>query len=116
MIQDPKALDMMFQALADASRRQIVDRLSKGPASVGELAKPLDMSLPCVMQHLKMLEGSGLIRSSKTGRVRTCEIDPQALNTAMGWIADRKAAWEATLDRLGNFLIETADTPEETAN
>jgi DNA-binding transcriptional ArsR family regulator len=100
------ALDLAFQALADPARRQIVARLSKGPASVSELAQPLPMSLPAVLQHLQMLEASGLVRSEKKGRVRTCRIEPKALSNAESWIADQRALWEGRLDRLEAFLCE----------
>jgi DNA-binding transcriptional ArsR family regulator len=103
------ALDLAFQALADPSRRTMVDRLAQGPASVSELAKPLAMSLPAVMQHLAVLEASGLVKSEKKGRVRTCSIEPKALSRAEHWIADRRALWERRLDRLGRFLEETKD-------
>jgi DNA-binding transcriptional ArsR family regulator len=100
-------LDLAFQALADPSRRAMVDRLAQGPASVSELAKPLAMSLPAVMQHLQVLEASGLVVSEKTGRVRTCRIEPKALSQAEQWIAERRALWERRLDRLAQFLDET---------
>lgn len=100
----------MFQALADPSRRVMVERLSRGPASVSELARPLAMSLPAVVQHLQVLEASGLIRSEKVGRVRTCRIEPKALQVAERWINERRATWERRLDRLGDFL---AASPEE---
>jgi DNA-binding transcriptional ArsR family regulator len=99
-------LDVVFQALADPSRRTMVERLSRGPASVSDLAQPLDMSLPAVMQHLQVLEASGLVRSEKTGRVRMCRIEPKALETAEGWFAKRRAAWERRFDRLEAFLAE----------
>lgn len=102
-------LDLAFQALADPSRRAMVDRLVHGPATVSELAKPLAMSLPAVMQHLAVLEASGLVKSEKVGRVRTCAIDPQVLSQAEKWIAERRALWERRLDRLGQFLEETKD-------
>lgn len=105
------ALDLLFQALADPARRGMVERLSRGPASVSELAAPFAMSLPAVLQHLRMLEASGLVRSEKTGRVRTCRIEPAGLRTAEHWIADRRAAWERRLDRLGDLLAEP-DTPK----
>lgn len=89
-----RPLDLMFQALADPSRRFIVERLSHGPASVTELARPLAISLPAVMQHLQVLEASGLIRSEKVGRVRTCRIEPTALRTAEKWILERRASTE----------------------
>jgi DNA-binding transcriptional ArsR family regulator len=103
-------LDLTFQALADPTRRVMVERLSRGPASVSELAQPLDMTLSAVVQHLAVLEASGLVRSQKVGRVRTCRIEPVALQGAERWIADRRAAWERRLDRLGEFLAETDDT------
>jgi DNA-binding transcriptional ArsR family regulator len=99
-------LDLTFQALADPSRRAMVERLSRGPASVSELAEPLTMALPSVLQHLQMLEASGLIRSTKTGRVRTCHLNPGALTQAERWIAERRAGWERAFDRLGAFLGE----------
>lgn len=109
-------LDLTFQALADPTRRQMVERLSRGPASVGELARPLAMSLPAVLQHLRMLEASGLVRSEKAGRVRTCRIEPAALQAAERWIAERRVLWEARLDRLGAYLDATAgeaETPQK---
>lgn len=96
----------MFQALADPSRRIMVERLSRGPASVSELAKPFAMSLPAVVQHLQVLEASGLIRSEKVGRVRTCHIEWAALQTAEEWMLERRKTWEHRLDRLGDFLAE----------
>jgi DNA-binding transcriptional ArsR family regulator len=87
----------------------MVERLSRGPASVSELAEPLPMSLPAVLQHLKVLEVSGLVHSEKAGRVRTCEIDAAALRTAESWIIERRAIWERRLDRLGEYLAEQPD-------
>jgi DNA-binding transcriptional ArsR family regulator len=107
-------LDRMFAALADPSRRGIVERLSRGPASVSELARPLAMSLPAVLQHLQVLEISGLVRSAKQGRVRTCRLDPVALRTAEQWIADRRAGLSASLDRLGAYLAAHPDDEEQT--
>jgi len=98
--------DRVFQALADPSRRVIVERLSRGEASVSELARPLPMSLPAVVQHLQVLETSGLVRSEKVGRVRTCRLEPAGLNVASQWIADRRALWERRFDRLGEVLAE----------
>lgn len=109
MFRQDAILDLAFQALADPSRRAMVDRLARGPATVSELAAPLAMSLPGVMQHLKVLEESGLVVSEKIGRVRTCRIDPAALTQAERWIAARRALWERRLDRLGQFLDETKD-------
>lgn len=109
MFRQDAALDLAFQALADPSRRAMVERLVQGPASVSELAKPLAMSLPGVMQHLAVLEASGLVVSEKVGRTRTCRIEPKALGQAEHWIAERRALWERRLDRLGQFLEETKD-------
>src|SRR5690349_11739 len=99
-------LDKTFAALADPARRAMVERLVQGPASVSELAKPLPMSLPAVMLHLKVLEESGLVTSLKQGRVRTCRIDPQKLSLAEQWVGERRRMWERNLDRLGKFLGE----------
>jgi DNA-binding transcriptional ArsR family regulator len=112
MLNQTTALDHVFQALADPTRRVMVARLARGPASVSELAQPLTMSLPAVLQHLRMLEASGLIRSEKIGRVRTCRIQPAALRTAETWIARRRAGWERRLDRLGDYLATQA-TPSD---
>lgn len=109
------ALDRLFQALADPTRRAIVERLSRGPSSVSALAAPLAMSLPAVMQHLQVLETSGLVRSEKAGRVRTCRIDAAALATVENWVVARRGAWERRLDRLGDFLDEDATPPRRKA-
>ena len=109
MLNQSALLDLAFQALADPSRRIMVERLSRGPASVSELAGPLDMSLPAVVQHLQVLEASGLVRSEKKGRVRTCHIEPRALHRAEQWITARRASWERRLDKLGEYLADTAD-------
>jgi DNA-binding transcriptional ArsR family regulator len=97
-------LDSVYAALADGSRRAMVERLSRGPASVKELAAPLTMSLPAVLQHLRVLEESGLVRSQKVGRVRTCRLEPAVLQGAEQWIADRRSSWSERLDRLEEFL------------
>lgn len=102
-------LDLMFQALADPSRRTMVDRLSRGPASVSQLAEPLAMSLPAVVQHLQVLEAAGLVKTEKVGRVRSCTLDTSAMSLAERWINDRRTQWERRLDRLGDFLEETRD-------
>jgi DNA-binding transcriptional ArsR family regulator len=112
MLHQSAELDLMFQALADPARRVMVERLSRGPTSVSELAQPLAMSLSAVVQHLQVLEASGLVRTEKVGRVRTCRIDPTALRTAEEWIARRRATWARRLDRLGNYLAEQADKPK----
>lgn len=103
------SLDGLFNALSDPARRVIVERLSRGPASVSELAKPLPMSLPSVMQHLGVLEAAGLVRSEKVGRVRTCSIEPAALSLAEQWINARRTAWEHRLDRLGAYLARSSE-------
>lgn len=108
---DEPPVDAVFHALGDPTRRAMVDRLSAGPASVSELARPLPMSLPAVVQHLHVLERCGIVRSRKVGRVRTCAIEPAALSDAEQWIAQRRAAWEQRLDRLGDYLREQADEP-----
>jgi DNA-binding transcriptional ArsR family regulator len=100
-------LDELFQALADPSRRIIVERLSQGPASVTELAAPLPMSLPAVVQHVQVLEAVGLIRTQKVGRVRTCHLQLKRLDGADDWIKARRAEWERRLDRLGDYLAAT---------
>lgn len=104
MLNQSSALDLAFQALADPTRRAMVARLTRSPASVSDLARPLAMSLPAVMQHLAVLEGSGLVVSEKIGRVRTCRIEPRALSLAEQWIHARRAEWEHKLDRLGAYL------------
>ena len=108
----PAPLDLAFQALADPTRRVMVERLSQGPASVSELARPLDMTLSAVVQHLAVLEASGLVRSQKIGRVRTCRIEPQTFTAAERWLSERRASWERRFDRLGAFLAETASELE----
>jgi DNA-binding transcriptional ArsR family regulator len=99
------SLDRTFHALADPVRRGMLARLSHGPASVSELAKPLSISLPAVLQHLSALQSSGLVRSEKKGRVRTVQLEPNALGAAESWIAERRAEWEAQLDRLEDYLL-----------
>lgn len=99
-------LDDVFRALADPSRRMIVERLSQGSASVSDLAAPLPISLPAVHQHLQVLEESGLVSSVKVGRVRTCTIEPAALRPAERWIVKRREGWQRRLDRLGDYLTE----------
>jgi DNA-binding transcriptional ArsR family regulator len=112
MLNQSSELDLMFQALADPARRSMVDRLCHGPASVSELAEPLAMSLPSVMQHLQMLEASGLVRSQKVGRVRTCRIESTALRLAERWIGERRSHWERSLERLGDYLDAHPEEPE----
>jgi DNA-binding transcriptional ArsR family regulator len=104
MLNQSGVLDLTFQALADPARRSMLAQLTRGPSSVSALARPLAMSLSAVMQHLAVLEGSGLVRSQKVGRVRTCRIEPQALGLAEQWINQRRIEWEGHLDRLGEYL------------
>src|SRR5580658_3039968 len=99
MLNQAADLDRVFQALADPGRRVMMERLSRGPASVSELGKPLDISLAAVVQHVQVLEASGLVRSQKTGRTRTCSINPAVLRSAESWIAERRAFVERHLDR-----------------
>jgi DNA-binding transcriptional ArsR family regulator len=109
MLNQSIALDRMFHALADPGRRRMVERLCRGPASVSELARPLAMSLPAVVQHLQVLEESGLVRSEKVGRVRTCRVEARALRAAEHWINERRTLWERRLDRLGDYLAENPE-------
>jgi DNA-binding transcriptional ArsR family regulator len=108
-------VDRLFHALADPNRRAMVERLSRGPASVSELARPLPMSLPAVVQHLRVLETSGLVRSEKRGRVRTCHIEPTALRPVERWIGERRSAWERRLDSLGEYLAQQTTDKESGA-
>lgn len=109
MLHQSEQLDLIYQALADAGRRAMLERLSRGPASVSKLAEPLDMTLSAVVQHLKVLEASGLVRTEKVGRVRTCRADPKALAMAERWINQRRLMWERKLDRLGDLLAAEPD-------
>jgi len=112
MLQYSPNLDLAFQALADPARRGMLERLTLGPASVSELARPFDMSLSAIVQHLKVLEAGGLVRSEKVGRVRTCQIEPGALSAAEGWINQRRTVWEQHFDRLEQYLEDTAQDAE----
>jgi DNA-binding transcriptional ArsR family regulator len=113
MLNQAADLDRVFQALADPGRRVMVERLSQGPASVSELARPLAMSLAAVLQHVQVLEASGLVRSQKTGRTRTCSINPVVLRSAEQWISERRILWERRLDRLGEHLAQDDDPAPE---
>jgi DNA-binding transcriptional ArsR family regulator len=114
-LDDDPQLDLVFHALADRTRRGMVDRLGHGSASVSELAQPFGMSLPAIVQHLHVLEASGLLRSEKVGRVRTCHMQPVVFGTAEQWIAERRRSWEGRLDRLGEYLAESGQQPREGA-
>lgn len=99
-------IDRVFHALGDPTRRAMIEKLSEGPVSVSRLAKPLAITLAAVVQHLQVLEKSGLVRTEKTGRIRTCRIESKGFNVAERWIADRRSLWEARFDRLGKLLEE----------
>ena len=114
MLNDSSLLDRTFQALADPTRRGMLSRLSRGPASVSDLARPFAMSLPAVLQHLQALEASGLVRSRKRGRVRTVSIEPAAMNEAERWFAEQRSVWEARADRLEDYLATLQDQGEKT--
>jgi DNA-binding transcriptional ArsR family regulator len=113
MLNYSAALDLRFQALADPTRRAMVERLARGPASVSTLAAPLSMSLPAVVQHLKLLEASGLVRSEKVGRVRTCRLETAALGGAEEWFTHLRAEWERRLDRLDAYLQDSKREDEK---
>jgi DNA-binding transcriptional ArsR family regulator len=100
------AVDRVFHALGDPTRRAIVEQLSAGPVSVSRLAKPLEITLAAVVQHLQVLEASGLVETEKVGRVRTCRIEPKGFSVAERWINDRRSLWERRFDRLGKLLGE----------
>jgi DNA-binding transcriptional ArsR family regulator len=111
--QDQRAASIhrIFHALGDPTRRAIVERLSEAPISVSQLAEPLAITLAAVVQHLQILEESGLVRTEKTGRVRTCRIEPKGFSLMEKWIQDRKTTWERRFDRLGDFLSDPDEKP-----
>jgi DNA-binding transcriptional ArsR family regulator len=106
MLNQLPPVDDVFRALGDPTRRNMVEHLVRGPATVSELAKPLEITLSAVVQHLAILESSGLVRSEKLGRTRTCRIEPVGLQLAADWFAGQRALWERRLDRLGDVLAE----------
>jgi DNA-binding transcriptional ArsR family regulator len=106
MLSQAARVHRVFHALGDPTRRAIVEKLSNGPASVSSLAGPLDITVAAVVQHLQVLEDSGLVRTQKVGRVRTCRMEPAGLSVAERWIANRRSLWERRLDRLGDLLAE----------
>jgi DNA-binding transcriptional ArsR family regulator len=110
MLNQPHDIDRLMHALADPTRRRMVERLGDGPATVKALASPLPMSLAAVMQHLHVLERSGLVATEKVGRVRTCHLEPARLQVVEEWIAERRSTWERRLDRLGEVLVEPDTT------
>lgn len=99
------SVDDVFRALADSTRRQVVERLSRSPASVSELAAPFDMALPSFVEHLRVLEGCGLVRSRKNGRVRTYQLAPKRLRLAENWLSQQRVLWERRLDQLDDYLM-----------
>jgi DNA-binding transcriptional ArsR family regulator len=109
MTNNSDALDRVFHALADPTRRAMVARLCRGPASVSELAKPLSMALPTVLQHLQVLEASRLVRSEKAGRVRTCHLEPVAFSSIEQWIGRLRIVWEERLDRTEAYVKTLSD-------
>ena len=109
MLSQRAHINRVFHALGDPTRRAMVEKLSEGPVSVSSLAKPLAITLAAVVQHLQVLEKSGLVHTTKVGRVRTCRIEPRGLTVAERWISDRRSLWERRLDRLGNLLSEVEE-------
>jgi DNA-binding transcriptional ArsR family regulator len=109
MLNQSATLDPVFRALSDPSRREMLEQLSLGPASVSQLAQPLEMTLSAVVQHLAILESSGLVRSEKVGRVRTCRLESVPMRSAEAWFSGQRERWERRLDRLGELLREDDD-------
>jgi len=105
-MQKKPSVDRVFHALGDPTRRSIMEKLSEGPVSVSRLAEPLDITLAAVVQHLQVLEESGLVRTEKIGRVRTCRVEPAGISAAEQWLSDRRSRWERQLDRLGDLLAD----------
>ena len=103
-------VDGIFRALADPTRRRVVERLNRSPASVGELAEPFEMALPSFVEHLKVLEGCGLVRSQKTGRIRTYSLSPEPLKLAENWLAEQRALWERRLDQFDAYVMSLKET------
>jgi DNA-binding transcriptional ArsR family regulator len=110
---DQSGVDRVFQALVEPTRQAILERLSRGPVSVADLARPFDMTLDAVLQHVQALERGGLIRTEKVGRVRTCRIDPEGLTVAQAWIDQCRNLWERRFDRLRAILAEDSLQEEE---
>jgi DNA-binding transcriptional ArsR family regulator len=106
-------LNRVFQALADPTRRAVLERLTNGPAPMSELARPFNMALPSFSQHLDVLENCGLVRSQKTGRVRTYQLDPQPLQVAEQWMTEQRAIWESRLDQLDDYLLKLKEKTDD---
>jgi DNA-binding transcriptional ArsR family regulator len=115
MAQYSARLDGIFQALSDPTRRAVLRRLGRGPATVGQLAEPFDMALPSFMKHIRSLEESGCIRTRKHGRVRMCTLEKKAFTVVESWLADQRALWEGRTDRLEAFVTRNTDQREENA-
>src|ERR1700730_13135103 len=107
------SLDLVFGALADPTRRAVLERLGEGDASIGELAQPFDMALPSLMKHVRVLEDAALVESQKSGRVRTCRLKPAAMTDAELWLAEQRAVWEARLDRLEAYVNKIEKKPRK---
>jgi DNA-binding transcriptional ArsR family regulator len=116
MLNNVSDLDSVFHALADPGRRLMLERLGQGPASVSELGKSLPMTLAAVVQHVQVLEASGLVQTQKLGRTRMCTLNPGPLRSAERWISERRAFVERSLDRLGQYLAETIETTDPATN
>jgi DNA-binding transcriptional ArsR family regulator len=112
MAQYPERLNGIFQALADPTRRAVLAQLGRGPASISDLAKPFDMTLPSFMKHIHFLEGSGLIRTRKEGRVRTCAIEKKQFTAVEAWLSAQRAIWEGRTDRLEQFVTNAQEKEE----
>ncbi|TPI38692.1 winged helix-turn-helix transcriptional regulator [Mesorhizobium sp. B3-1-9] len=108
--QSPPPIDGIFRALADPTRRCVVERLNRSPASVSELAEPFEMALPSFVEHLKVLEGCGLVQSQKTGRVRTYSLSPEPLKLAENWLAEQRALWERRLDQFDAYVMSLKES------
>jgi DNA-binding transcriptional ArsR family regulator len=105
MVQSQSALNLVYSALSDPTRRAMITRLARGPVSVSALAQPLNMSLTAAAKHVRLLERSGIVSTRKTGRVRTCHIDPKRLGLAQDWLAKQRAVWEARFDALDKVVL-----------
>jgi DNA-binding transcriptional ArsR family regulator len=110
---EPLDLNRVFQALADPTRRAVLERLTSGPARMSELAQPFNMALPSFSQHLDVLENCGLVRSRKVGRVRTYQLAPQPLQVAEQWMAEQRAIWEVRLEQLDDYLLNLKEKTDD---
>lgn len=108
----PAVVDSVFRALSDPTRRDVLERLASRPASTSELAARYDMALPSLIEHLRMLEGSGLVRSRKAGRTRTYELAPERMKIAEDWLGRQRKLWERRLDQLDSYLMKLKEESE----